>query len=147
MTTNESTLAASSSRLAFISVFFILYLMPCASYAGKLNVEWIAAEVAREHNEKAMTDDMTVSSTAQSIGKNVILKNVLRVKRNVSKGELEELEEYRAALLQEIVPKACVANSNNPAFKEGLFYTFVYVSHYGQPLAEVIINERICQKY
>jgi predicted acyltransferase (DUF342 family) len=144
MTTNESTLAASSSRRAFISVFFILYLMPCASYAGKLNVEWIAAEVASEHNEKAMTDDMTVSSTAQSIGKNVILKNVLRVKRNVSKGELEE---YRAALLQEIVPKACAENSNNSAFKEGLFYTFVYVSHYGQPLAEVIINERICQKY
>ena len=65
-----------------------------------------------------MKDEMTVSSSAQAIGKNVILKYVLRVKRDVSK---QKLDEYRSELYQEIVPKACRVNSNNPAFKDACF--------------------------
>jgi hypothetical protein len=61
---------------------FILFI-PNLTYAEKLDVEWIATEIARIHNENAkmMLDDMTVSSTAKAVGRNVIIKNVQRFKR------------------------------------------------------------------
>ncbi len=124
-------------------ILSMLLFAPSLSYAEKPTVEWIASEIAKQHNAnaEAMKDEMTVSSSAQAIGKNVILKYVLRVKRDVSK---QKLDEYRSELYQEIVPKICRLNSKNPAFKDGLFYTFVYVSHYGQPMAELVVNKRVC---
>jgi hypothetical protein len=130
-------------RAPVVLILCVSLFTPSLSYAEKPTVEWIASEIARQHNAnaEAMKDEMTVSSSAQAIGKNVILKYVLRVKRDVSK---QKLDEYRSELYQEIVPKTCRVNSNNPAFKDGLFYTFVYVSHYGQPLAELVVNKRVC---
>lgn len=130
-------------RASVALILSMTFFAPSFSYAEKPTVEWIASEIARQHNAnaEAMKDEMTVSSSAQAIGKNVIFKYVLRVKRDVSK---QKLDEYRSELYQEIVPKTCRANSNNPAFKDGLFYTFVYVSHYGQPLTELVVNKRVC---
>jgi hypothetical protein len=119
------------------------FFAPSLSYAEKPTVEWIASEIARQHNANAetMKDETIMSSSAQAIGRNVIFKFVLRVKRDVSK---QKLDESRLGLYQEIVPKICRVNSNNSAFKDGLFYTLVYVSQYGQPLAELVVNKRVC---
>lgn len=119
------------------------FFAPSLSYAEKPTVEWIASEIARQHNVNAetMKDEINMSSSAQAIGRNVIFKYVLRVKRDVPK---QKLDEYRSELYQEIVPKSCRVNSDNPAFKDGLFYTFVYISHYGQPLAQLVVNKRVC---
>ena len=133
----------SSRAIVLLALITFGVFVPCLSYAEKPTVEWVASEIARQHNGNAemMKDDMTVSSSAHAIGKNVILKYVLRVKRDASK---QQLDEYRSVLYRDIVPKACRVNSNNPAFKDGLFYTFVYVSHYGQQLAEIVVSKRIC---
>ena len=130
-------------RASVALIVSMSFFAPSLSYAEKPTVEWIASEIARQHNANAevMKDEMIVSSSAQAIGKNVIFKYVLRVERDVSK---QKLDGYRSELYQEIVPKTCRVNSSNPAFKDGLFYTFVYVSHYGQPLAELVVNKRVC---
>lgn len=134
---------AVNIRVSIVLILGIVFFAPPMSYAEKPSVEWIASEIARQHNANAnsMKDQMTVSSSAQAVGKNVIFKYVLRVNRDVSK---QKLGEYRSELYQEIVPKTCRANLDNPAFRDGLFYTFVYVSHYGQLLAELVVNLHVC---
>jgi hypothetical protein len=132
----------SKNIITFIGLLFII-LTPYITYAEKLNVEWIASEIAKKHNEsiKSNLDDMTISSTATAVGKNVIIKNIQRFRRNISK---EKLSEYQSMLYKELVPNVCQANKNNPAFKQGLYYTFIYVSHYDQKLAKFTFNEKTC---
>jgi hypothetical protein len=112
-------------------------------FADKPSLEWIASEIAKQHNNNSenLKNDVTISSTAQAVGKNVIFKNIIRTGANKSK---QWLDEHRALLYQDVVPKVCQANVNNPAFKDGLFYTFVYISDSGQLLAEIVINKQVC---
>lgn len=145
--TKQNRISFSVDPFSRITVPLVLcaygMFISCLANAAKPTVEWIASEIARQHNSNAemMKDDMTASSTAQAIGKNVILKYVLRVKRDLPK---QQVEEWRSKVYRDIIPKTCRANSNNPAFKDGLFYTFVYVSHHGQQLAEIVVNNRVC---
>ena len=106
-------------------------------------VESIASEIAKQHNTNAhnLRDEMTVSSSAKAVGKNVIVSYVQRVRKDVPS---DKLAEYQAEMYKEIVPQACKANANNPAFKDGLYYTFVYTSHYGQKLAEFSVSKQTC---
>lgn len=108
-------------------------------------VEQVAAEIARRHNAANITDEMTESSTAEARGKRVIFKNVLRVRKDLS---IQELNEFRAALQEEIVPKTCIANANNIAFmKMGLYYTFLYFNTYGQKIAELTVDGATYDKW
>lgn len=109
-------------------------------------IEDIAQEIALQHNKNAsaMLDQMTVSSRAIAISRNVRFENVLRVKKGLSSAQLKE---YQDALRQEIVPGVCKQNANNPAFDRGLFYTFIYINTYGEKLAEITINKKTCRKY
>lgn len=122
----------------------VFLLASVAAFAEEhLDVEWVAAEIARQHNSKAhtMTDDMTISSSADSKGKNVILRYVWKARRDISHQKLKELD---SELRTELIPKVCAENAVNPAFKQGLSYTFVYVSHYGQKLAQLSIDKHTC---
>lgn len=108
-------------------------------------IEGIAQEIAIQHNKNAsaMTDEMTVSTRAIAVSRNVIFENVLRVKKGLSKSQLKE---YQNALRQEIVPGVCRQNANNPGFDRGLFYTFVYINTYGEKLAEIVVNKKTCER-
>jgi len=90
-------------------------------------IEEIAQTIASQHNanSKAMLDDMTVSSRAVAIGRNVRFEFVLRVKKGLPPAKLKEFSDGTRG---EIVPKSCAANANNPAFDRGLYYTFAYVN-------------------
>jgi hypothetical protein len=101
-------------------------------------VEQVAADVVKRHNDADLTDDMTVSSTAEARGKQIIFRNVLRVQKDLS---AEKLNEFRTALREEIVPKTCMVNADNVAFmKMGMYYTFIYLNTYGQKLAEFNVD-------
>ena len=116
-----------------------------AATGGSLTVESVAAEIAKNHNSANITDEMTVSSTAEARGKQIVFKYVLRVQKDLPK---QKLDEFTRALQEEIVPKTCMANANNVAFmKMGLYYTFVYFNTYGQKLAEITVDRAACDQW
>ena len=107
-------------------------------------IEEIAMAIASQHNanSEALLDDMTVSTRAVAISRNVQILYVLRVKKGLSPSELKE---YSDDLRREILPKACLQNANNPAFDRGLFYTFIYKNTYGEKLAEIVVSKETCR--
>ena len=109
-------------------------------------IEEIAQSIATQHNAnaKAMLDDMTVSSHAVSIGRNVRFENVLRVKKGLPQAKLKEFSEETQ---REVVPKSCAVNVKNPAFDRGLTYTFAYANTYGEKLAEFTVDPAVCRSY
>ncbi|MBD5801736.1 hypothetical protein AZOA_11600 [Azoarcus sp. Aa7] len=134
-----------SLRLLF--VFALSYVsatqaQPLTSAQIK-QIEEIAQTVASQHNanSNAMLDDMTVSSRAVAIGRNVRFENVLRVKQGLPPAKLKEFSDETQ---REIVPKSCAFNANNPGFNRGLSYTFSYVNIYGEKLAEFNVDKAIC---
>ena len=109
-------------------------------------IEEIAQAVASQHNanSKYLVDDMTVSSRAIAVKRNVRFENVLRVKKGLPS---DKLKEFADETKREILPKACKVNANNPAFSRGLYYTFVYYNTYGEKLAEFDVDEATCRSY
>ena len=109
-------------------------------------IEEIAQTIAAQHNAnaKAMLDDMTVSSQATAVGRNVRFKNVLRVKKGLPSAKLKEFSDETQ---REVVPRSCAVNAKNPAFDRGLSYTFVYFNTYGERLAEFTVDKAICRSY
>ena len=125
-------------------VFFSVSPHPSKTVDNQ-TVEQVAADIARHHNAANVTDEMTVSSTAEALGRQIIFKNVLRVQKDLPK---QKLDEFRNALQEEILPKTCMVNANNVTFMEmGLYYTFVYFNTYGQKLAEITINRAAFDKW
>ena len=109
-------------------------------------IEEIAQNIATQHNAnaKATLDDMTVSSRAVSVGRNVRFENVLRVKKGLPPAKLIEFSEETQ---REVVPKSCAVNAKNPAFDRGLTYTFAYTNTYGEKLAEFTVDPAVCRSY
>ena len=107
-------------------------------------IEEIAQTIATQHNAnaKAMMDDMTVSSRAVAVGRNVRFENVLRVKKGLPPAKLKEFSDETR---REIVPKACAANASNPAFDRGLTYTYAYVNTHAEKLAEFTVDQQLCR--
>ena len=107
-------------------------------------IEDIAKAISSQHNanSEALLDDMTISTRAVAVARNVQIVNVLRVKKGLSPSELEKFSDE---LRREILPKACLQNANNPAFDRGLFYTFIYKNTYGEKLAEIVVNKETCR--
>lgn len=107
-------------------------------------IEEIAQKIAAQSNanKHAMLDEMTISFSAISVGRNVRFENVIRIKKGLPSTKLKEwLDATRA----EIIPKSCAHNANNPAFDRGLSYTFVYSNAYGEKLGDVFIDKATCK--
>lgn len=108
-------------------------------------IEGIAQTIAAQHNgnSKAILDEMTISTRAIAIGRNVKFEYVLRVKKGLSSIKLKEFSDETR---RQILPRACQQNANNPAFDRGLYYTFAYMNTYGEKLAEFNVDKAICQR-
>lgn len=109
-------------------------------------IEEIAQTIANQHNNMASAnlDDMTVSTRAVAIGRNVRFEYVLRVKKGLTPAKLREFSDETQ---REIVPKSCAVNAKNPAFERGLTYTFSYTNTYKEKLAEFTVDAAGCKKY
>ena len=109
-------------------------------------IENIAQTIADQHNSTASAnlDDMTVSTRAVAIGRNVRFEYVLRVKKGLP---VAKLKEFSDETQREVIPKSCAANAKNPAFDRGLTYTFSYTNTYKEKLAEFVVDQAICKKY
>lgn len=111
----------------------------------KSPIETIASQIAKEHNDnaKTMIDSMTLSTSAKADRSNVIITNVLRIKKGLSK---QELEQYQAGLYDELVPIICQQNIENKHLDKGLSYTAIYYNNYKEKLAEIMIDKSNCVK-
>lgn len=109
-------------------------------------IEEIAQSITDQHNANAgaMLDDMTVSSHATAIGRNVRFKNTLRVKKGLPSAKLREFSDETK---REVVPRSCAANAKNAAFDRGLSYTFIYFNTYGEKLAEFTVDKALCKNH
>jgi hypothetical protein len=133
-----------------LSVVIVTLLLVCQSAqaltaAQIKQIEEIAQNVASQHNAnaKTMLDDVTVSTRAVAIGRNVRLEYVLRLKKNIQPAKLKE---WVDATKREIIPNACQVNANNPAFDRGLYYTFTYTNTYGEKLTEFVVDKATCKR-
>lgn len=139
-----SILRFHSIRIALFLLIGTILFLPSVVLAKNNTVESVASDIAKQHNDRKMTDDMTLTSTAEARGKHVIFTNVLRVQKDVPK---HKLDEFRSELYNDIVPKTCKVNSENVAFtKMGLYYTFIYFNKYNQKLAEITVDKDVCNK-
>lgn len=109
-------------------------------------IEVIAQNIATQHNNNsaASLDDMTVSTRAVAVGRNIRFEYVLRVKKALPTAKLREFADETQ---REIVPKSCAVNAKNPAFDRGLTYTFSYSNTYNEKLAEFSVDKAICKNY
>jgi len=123
-----------------------IYAGQSLSAAQIKQIEDIAEAIAEQHNANSeallLSDNMTVSTHAVAISRNVQITNVLRVKRGLSTSELKQFSDE---LRREVLPNACAQNANNPAFDRGLFYTFIYKNTYGEKLAEIVVSKETCK--
>jgi hypothetical protein len=128
----------------FFGLFMLLQSFSCLSYES-YSVEWVAENVAKNHNtnSQSMLDNVTLSTSAKSDGKNVIFEYILKIKQNLP---ISKRNEFANELYKDIVPKACQANKTNAAFDKGLYYTFIYKNTYGEKLAEFIVDKKLCSK-
>ena len=89
-----------------------------------------------------MLNEMTVSTRAEAVGRNVRFRYVLRVEKGLAPSKLSE---FATETQRESVTKFCAVNANNPAFDRGLYYTFTYVNTFGEKLAEFNVEKAICK--
>ena len=109
-------------------------------------IEDIAQTIASQYNanSKALLDDMTVSTRAIAISRNVRFEYVLRVRKGLPPIKLKEFSDETR---REVLPKACQQNANNPAFDRGLHYTFSYMNTYGEKLGEFNVDKATCKRH
>ena len=106
-------------------------------------VEQLASMIAMEHNAnaKAFLDESTLATHADVEGKHVTFIYVSNTPKNMSKNKLDSIN---TMLYNEVFLKSCRVNSENPAFKMGLYYTFIYVNKYNQKISEFIVDKKRC---
>ena len=106
-------------------------------------IEEIAQNIARQHNanSQSLLNNMTASSRAVAVGRNVQFENVLRVRKGLPPSKISE---FATEMYNDVVPKSCSVNANNPAFDRGLSYTFTYTNTYGERLAEFTVDKQTC---
>lgn len=100
-------------------------------------IEWIAREIARRHNAGAssLQDQAVLRTEALARGKEVVLRYVLKTSR----------EAHPNLLRDQVLPKTCQMNVNNPAFRDGLYYTFEYSDASGRQLSKFSVGAAQCQ--
>lgn len=112
------------------------------SFAAGKTVESLVADIAAQHNSIPKSDEMTASSTATPNGKQLIFRNVMRIKKGLLP---QQLAAFRSGLVDEVVRPACAANMKTWTFAKDLTYQFIYDNTYGERLAVVDVSLPICQ--
>lgn len=136
----------NSLSITIIVVLLIVCQNAQALTAAQIKqIEGIAQNIASQHNAnyKALLDEMTASTRAVAIGRNVRFEYVLRIKKNIPPANLKI---WADATRSDVISKACQVNSNNPAFDRGLYYTIAYSNTYGEKLTEFIVDKATCRR-
>ena len=111
--------------------------LTCHQLAGGSPAEWVATEIARRYNASATAaqDPTLVRTNAAARGKEVIFRYVLKTAPGANPGSLRE----------QVLPKTCQLNASNPAFKDGLYYTFEYADVSGRQLSKFSVGLAQCR--
>jgi len=128
-----------------ITVGLSALVMTTMAGAQALTLEQTAQEIARQHNAnaKALIDDTTVSTSAKAAGANVIVTNVIRIRKQLPD---EMRDEFRKSVGTELMRGVCNGNAGNEAFDRGLYYTLIYLSTDDELLAKLVVSKETCSK-
>lgn len=131
------------STTIIVALLLVCQSAQALTVAQIKQIEGIAKTVASQHNANSGTllDEMTASTRAIAIGRNVRIEYVLRIKKNVPPANLKV---WADATRSEVISKACQMNANNQAFDRGLYYTFAYTNTYGEKLTEFVVDKATC---
>jgi hypothetical protein len=105
--------------------------------SGATIVEWIASEIAQRHNAKTanLQDPTVVRTQATAKGKEVIFRFVIKASPNANPNALQD----------HVLPATCQMNASNPAFKDGLFYTFEYTDVNRRQISRFSVGSSQCR--
>ncbi len=129
--------------ILLLSASGLLGLASTNILGANLNLDDIARQIAQQHNANAsrVTDEFTISSSATSVGKNVIFNYTLAIRPDTPKNKIDQfVSEWKA----EMVPQTCQANANSEAFKQGLYYTFIYFDRNRNKITEYSVSRDTC---
>ena len=129
--------------ILLLSASGILGLASTNILGANLNLDDIARQIAQQHNANAsrVTDEITISSSATSGGKNVIFNYTLAIRPDTPKNKIDQfVSEWKA----DMVPQTWQGNANSEAFKQGLYYTFIYFDRNRNKITEYSVSRDTC---
>lgn len=135
----------SKRAIVFLFMSSVIGLASTNSFGANLNLDEAAKQIVQQYNVNAsrMTDNFTISSSATSIGKNVIFSYILAVRPSTQKNRINQfVSEWKA----DMIPKVCQVNANDEAFRQGLYYTFAYFDRSQNKITQFSVNRDTCMK-
>ena len=135
----------SKRAIVFLFMSSVIGLASTNSFGANLNLDEAAKQIVQQYNVNAsrMTDNFTISSSATSIGKNVIFSYILAVRPSTQKNRINQfVSEWKA----DMIPKVCQVNANDEAFRQGLYYTFAYFDGSQNKITQFSVNRDTCMK-
>ncbi|MCP5177737.1 MAG: hypothetical protein H6997_09330 [Moraxellaceae bacterium] len=138
-------LIQSKRVILFLTMFSITGLASTSSLGASLSLDEMAKQIAQQHNLNAsrVVDNFTISSSATSVGKNVIFSYILAIRPNTPKNKIDQfVSEWKA----EMIPRVCQVNASNDFFKEGLYYTFIYFDRSRKKITQYSVSYDTCMK-
>lgn len=130
------------SRLLSLGLFVFL-ISTTSGFAANLNLEQLAKQIAEQFNANPPKADDGFTSTlvAKSAGKNVIYSYVWNYRLDTPKSKIDQLvSEWKA----EMIPQVCQNHARDEAFKQGLYYTFIYFDKSNKKVTEYSVSRDTC---
>lgn len=131
------------SRSFSFALFVSFILITANVFAANLNLEQLAKQIAEQFNANPpkADDGFTSTLTAKSVGKNVIYSYVWHYRLDTPKYKVDQLVSGWKA---EMIPKVCQNHVKDEAFKQGLYYTFVYFDLNQNKVTEYSVSRDTC---
>ena len=137
-------LNANVSHHSFILFFFGLFIwLPTEAFSANLTLEQLASQIAEQFNVSPpkANDKFTTALRATSEGKNVIYSFVWNFRLDTPKIKVDQLvSEWKA----EMIPQVCQNHLKDEAFKQGLYYTFIYLDTAKNIVTKYIVSRETC---
>jgi hypothetical protein len=114
-----------------------------SGFAANLNLEQLAKQIAEQFNANPpkADDGFTSTLTAKSVGKNVIYSYLWNYRLDTPKSKIDQLvSEWKA----EMIPQVCQNHAKDEAFKQGLYYTFIYFDKSNKKVTEYSVSRDTC---
>lgn len=131
------------SRSFSFSLFLSFVLSITKVFAANLGLEQIASEIANQVNANPpkSNDGFTTVLQTRAVGKNVIFSNVWNYRLDTPKYKVDQLvSEWKA----DMIPKVCQNHVQDEAFKQGLYYTFIYFDLNQNKVTEYSVSRDTC---
>ncbi|WP_339731370.1 hypothetical protein [uncultured Pseudomonas sp.] len=133
---------ALSERLVRLTCCALMFFSCQAIAAQSLNLDEIALDTVQQVNANPPPlEPGMLSYRAYADRHTVIYESVLSMRKNISESDLSA---WRAEVAKELIPQACEVHRNNPALKQGMQYTYLYLDQSNKHIGEFVVTDTVC---